>query len=120
LWKDRLHRAFIDAEIAVDAGVGIDEQLIYGGEVGFILGRVNAVHWADRNAGCVFRPDARTEAGVQLTPQMEAHHFVWAVAKSKWNVLRGWHLMRHSFASNCTLKGLDGRMISAWMGHVTR
>ena len=36
------------------------------------------------------------------------------------NVLRGWHLMRHSFASNCTLKGLDGRMISAWMGHVTR
>lgn len=54
-----------------------------------------------------------------LTPAMAAHHFVWAVADSKWKVLRGWHCLRHSFISNCAAKGVDQRTIDAWSGHTT-
>lgn len=33
--------------------------------------------------------------------------------------LRGWHVFRHSFASNCALKRVDQRMIDRWLGHQT-
>jgi integrase len=59
------------------------------------------------------------ESRSPLTPQMAAHHFRWAVEGSKWNVLRGWHVLRHSFISNCASKGIDQRMIDAWVGHTT-
>ncbi len=38
---------------------------------------------------------------------------------SKWEVLRGFHVFRHSFASNCAAQGIDQRLIDAWMGHQT-
>jgi integrase len=41
------------------------------------------------------------------------------VAGSKWGVLHGWHLFRHSFCSNCAAKGIDQRIINAWVGHQT-
>jgi integrase len=59
------------------------------------------------------------EKEAPLTPQMAAHHFRWAVEGSKWDVLRGWHVLRHSFISNCAAKGIDQRMIDAWVGHTT-
>jgi integrase len=34
-------------------------------------------------------------------------------------VLRGWHVLRHSFISNCAAKGVDQRLIDAWVGHTT-
>ena len=43
-----------------------------------------------------------------------------AVDGSKWQVLLGWHVLRHSFASNCAAKGVDQRLIDEWMGHQTR
>jgi len=50
----------------------------------------------------------------------EAHHyFVNTLAESKWKVLRGWHVFRHSFVSNCASHGLDQRMIDEWVGHQT-
>jgi integrase len=50
----------------------------------------------------------------------EAHdHFKRAVQLSKWEKLRGWHVFRHSFASNCAARGVDQRLIDAWMGHQT-
>ncbi len=50
----------------------------------------------------------------------EAHdHFQRTLAGSKWAVLRGWHLLRHSFISNCAAKGVDQRLIDAWVGHTT-
>lgn len=50
----------------------------------------------------------------------EAHdHFHRTLASSKWAVLRGWHVLRHSFASNCAVAGVDQRFINAWMGHQT-
>jgi site-specific recombinase XerD len=34
-------------------------------------------------------------------------------------VLRGWHVLRHSFASNAAMKGVDQRVINSWLGHQT-
>ena len=50
----------------------------------------------------------------------EAHdHFKRALAKSKWDKLRGWHVLRHSFISNCALKGIDQRLTDSFVGHTT-
>jgi site-specific recombinase XerD len=38
---------------------------------------------------------------------------------SQWNVLRGWHVLRHSFISACVMKGTDQRLIDSWVGHTT-
>jgi integrase len=38
---------------------------------------------------------------------------------SKWHVLKGWHVFRHSFCSCCAAKGIDQRKINAWVGHQT-
>lgn len=54
-----------------------------------------------------------------LTSEMVAHQFRRAVRESKWDVLHGWHLLRHSFASNCAAAGVEQRVIDAWMGHQT-
>lgn len=50
----------------------------------------------------------------------EAHHFFeHTLSGGKWRVLRGWHVFRHSFVSNCASRGLDQRMIDEWVGHQT-
>jgi integrase len=59
-------------------------------------------------------------SGRPLTVQMAAKAFRLAVDGSKWQVLLGWHVLRHSFASNCALKGVDSRVIDGWMGHQTQ
>lgn len=46
-------------------------------------------------------------------------HFKRSLAGSKWEVLRGWHLLRHSFISACASKGVDQRLINEWCGHTT-
>ncbi len=50
LREDCLHRALIDAQAAVDAGVGVDVELIARAEVGFGLGGVDAVNRTDLDA----------------------------------------------------------------------
>lgn len=43
-----------------------------------------------------------------------------AVSKgTKWSVLRGYHVFRHSFASNLARRGVDQRVIDEFMGHQT-
>jgi integrase len=50
----------------------------------------------------------------------EAHdHFDRALENSKWDKLHGWHVLRHSFISNCALKGIDQRLIDSFVGHTT-
>ena len=50
----------------------------------------------------------------------EAHdHFKRTLANSKWAKLRGFHVFRHSFASNLAAAGVDQRIIDKWMGHQT-
>jgi len=50
----------------------------------------------------------------------EAHnHLQQALRESKWSVVPGWHVFRHSFISNCASQGVDQRMIDDWVGHQT-
>ena len=60
----------------------------------------------------------RTDFG-PLTNNEANDHFKRTVEGSKWSHLRGWHVFRHSFASNCAAKGIDQRLIDAWLGHTT-
>ena len=59
------------------------------------------------------------EANVPIVPNMAHHYFRWAVDNSKWEKMRGWHVLRHSFCSNCALKRIDQRIIDSWMEHQT-
>lgn len=37
----------------------------------------------------------------------------------KWQVLKAWHVLRHSFISCCASRGVDQRLIDKWVGHTT-
>lgn len=59
------------------------------------------------------------EVGVPLT-RSEAHdHFKRTLADSQWPKIRGFHVFRHSFASNLAAASVDQRIIDKWMGHQT-
>jgi integrase len=45
--------------------------------------------------------------------------FEWFMHGSKWKVLKGYHVFRHSFASNLARKGVAQDVIDALMGHQT-
>jgi len=50
----------------------------------------------------------------------EVHdHFKRTLRGSKWDVLRGWHIFRHSFISLLASKGVDQRLIDSFVGHTT-
>jgi integrase len=50
----------------------------------------------------------------------EVHdHFKRTLSGTKWEVLRGFHVLRHSFISACASKGIDQRLIDEWTGHST-
>ena len=54
-----------------------------------------------------------------LTRDQASHHFTQVLQDSGWEVIKGWHCLRHSFISNCASKGIDQRMIDEWVGHTT-
>jgi integrase len=54
-----------------------------------------------------------------LTVDDAGWQFVLSVRGSKWSVLRGWHVLRHSFVSNLAAKGVDQRFIDEFVGHST-
>jgi len=54
-----------------------------------------------------------------LTVYEAQHHFRVTLAASQWKVVRGFHTLRHSFASNLAGAGVDQRIIDEWMGHTT-
>jgi len=49
----------------------------------------------------------------------QAHDHLQRVLTGKWSHIKGWHVLRHSFASNCAAQGVDQRIIDEWMGHQT-
>lgn len=52
-----------------------------------------------------------------VTRDMATYHLKGCLRGTKWEVVKGWHTLRHSFASNCAAAGVDERTINAWMGH---
>jgi integrase len=69
---------------------------------------------------CSVRQGGKTrEIGAPLTRDEAHDHFKRTLAGSKWEKIRGWHIFRHSFCSNCAAKGIDQRIINAWVGHQT-
>lgn len=57
--------------------------------------------------------------GSGVTWDSASHHLRAALAGSRWAVVKGWHVLRHSFASNLAAAGVDQRLIDRWMGHST-
>ena len=54
-----------------------------------------------------------------MTPMSAYEQFRSLVRGSKWDVLRGWHVLRHSFISICVADGVDARILKSWVGHLS-
>lgn len=68
----------------------------------------------------VLRSKTDRQSATQLTRDEARDHFKRTLASSRWEKLRGWHVFRHSFCSNCAAAGIDQRTINAWVGHQTK
>lgn len=60
-----------------------------------------------------------TSDGRQIGERMATKYFRCAVDGSKWKVLHGFHIFRHSLASILASKGKDQREIDVILGHST-
>jgi integrase len=71
-----------------------------------------------RAAGVRLRQKA--DAGVPLTRDEAHDHFQRLVNGSQeWKVIKGWHVLRHSFISVCASEGVDQRLLMTWVGHLS-
>jgi integrase len=70
-------------------------------------------------AAQVTRSKKKREAPTAVTPDEAHDHFKRTIADSKWQVMRGYHVLRHSFSSNMIAAGVDQRIIDEIMGHST-
>lgn len=60
----------------------------------------------------------RSEQAAVAVTRDEAHdHLKRTLAGSKWDVLRGYHVLRHSFISCLAAAGVDQRIIDDFVGH---
>jgi integrase len=64
------------------------------------------------------RPRTQTAEG-SLTRNEISDHFHRTLAGTKWEMLKGFHVLRHSFVSNCAAIGVDQRLLDSWVGHTT-
>ena len=55
----------------------------------------------------------------ELHPMMAYEQFRKLVRGTKWDVLKGWHVLRHSFISICAAAGVDQRVLQGWVGHLS-
>jgi integrase len=60
-----------------------------------------------------------TSDGEPLSPLTASRYFRALVKGSKWAVVNGWHVFRHSLASNMASDGHDQRIINEILGHHT-
>lgn len=62
----------------------------------------------------------RERPGILPITEEEAHHHLKRTLKgSEWEVVKGYHVLRHCFLSACAAKGVDQRYIDEWAGHST-
>lgn len=64
------------------------------------------------------RRKSREQTGA-LTREEAHHHFKETLAGSKWEVVRGFHVLRHSFGAISTRATIPMNVIAKWMGHTT-
>lgn len=57
--------------------------------------------------------------GKAITPREAHNYFQRGLRLSRWSVLKGWHVFRHSFISALASKGVDQRVIDDLVGHST-
>jgi integrase len=57
--------------------------------------------------------------GSPLTVNEASHYFDQPLKGSKWQVIKGFHVFRHSLASILASKGVDQRYIDEYLGHQT-
>jgi len=63
------------------------------------------------------RPHSEPQA---VTPDKATKHFKTTLKSSEWEVVRGFHVLRHSFGSNLARTGkVTSEEIGKWMGHTT-
>ncbi|MCA9014466.1 MAG: site-specific integrase [Planctomycetaceae bacterium] len=81
------------------------------------------IHPGGKFTFCLEKHVARSRkertSSTSLTVDEATDHFKRTLAESPWAPIRGWHVFRHSFISNCACKGVDQRMIDEWVGHTT-
>jgi len=61
----------------------------------------------------------RRKSEVRLSPNQAHDHFQRTLSASKWEKIKGWHCLRHSFISNLASQGIDQRIIDDFVGHTT-
>jgi integrase len=54
-----------------------------------------------------------------LTRNEATYYFKQVLAESKWKVVLGFHIFRHSLASNAAAAGVQQDVINGWLGHQT-
>ena len=54
-----------------------------------------------------------------LKPMLAYDQFRRLVRGSKWDVMKGWHVLRHSFISICAAESVDQRVLQSWVGHLS-
>jgi integrase len=65
----------------------------------------------------VARSKTRRDGPTPVTRDEAHDHFKRTVASSRWQVLRGYHVLRHSFISALASEGVDQRVIDEVVGH---
>ena len=81
------------------------------------LGEVMTQYWDQTHPGGVYSICRKADSPMLESTLHEA--FKWFFRSSKWSVLHGYHIFRHSFASNLARIGEDQRVIDGMMGHQT-
>ncbi|NQU21260.1 MAG: site-specific integrase [Candidatus Nealsonbacteria bacterium] len=65
------------------------------------------------------RSRAKSPHPESVSKDQAKDHFERVLKGSKWQVVRGFHVFRHSFASNLAMRGVSQSIIDQWMGHQT-
>jgi integrase len=74
-----------------------------------------AAHPGGRHVIC----DPTTDHVGEMNCNAAHRHFKRALVASKWEKICGFHVFRHSFASNAALAGVGQGEIDEWLGHTT-
>ena len=64
-------------------------------------------------------PRSNGQRSAPLTTNQAHRHFETTLSGTKWDKIKGWHCLRHSFISNLACQGVDQRIIDEFVGHTT-